>query len=736
MKLKLGAIIAAGLFVTACNDDNERSSQPILTTSISGTLLDDAPLSNAQVCFDANDNLSCDDNEFSTLTQSDGKYSFENVPTAITSKIPLLAEITTDTINEFNGLPVEKNYLLRSYSDCHQVISPLTSSVQHFIDMQYTTEDAERKIKNKLKTELSVCSDYITESTNPNLNEFDQSEYLHLYQTAHIFHGLMGINMELLIERFKDENLNHKNILPVVLHQHINQLDEIVSNIVELSERQNTIAAENVSSATPISFRFPIPIPIPIPIPVGGYIDIFGNHGSTSSYQGLNDMQQAMYLMSALENSAETNLEDFFYKAPYTVGGLYSYQEVENSQALAFQARRKNQTVRTGTYNSQRIAYPTFSFEQRIWNSQYNQFLIDDEFRSGLDILRENGFASLTSQFKRNILLYGKNQNTNNWFRRFLSSNSEAQGPFANQARLLHTQRIDYLQEIVKEREDRRLANDENYIITSKNFSISDIHIKNLFVLEDNLTQWVKVVKDDARFNNTNAHFMTVKAGSDFALFRNINCESGRVCKHIPILNTDQSGISRPGKAPLGNPIDYTLGSYDGLNSLLQPRGFSATDLPVLFDNGQDIIYAFLGVGNDAHFFRLQKNDNDEYGLYYWILSATNSATGNNVTLPAPSDDNMMITQFHRPAKWEHQNHKGRDMLVISVPEYVRRAYPQFPSKIALTSDGQGIRFGEFYQQGDIVEEQLALPHDAHDLLINSLDADKINQLIDGNGDE
>ena len=732
MKIKLVAIVSAGLFVNACNDDHNHSPIPVSMTSIAGAVIDEAPLSNAKVCFDENNNKSCDDNELSTSTQAEGKYNFDSVPTKLIGKAPLLAEITADTINEFTGLPVNKHYLLRSYSNCTNVINPLTSAVQHFIDIKYTPEDAERKIQNKLKTELPICSNYITQSNNPELSEFDQSEQMHLYQTAVIFHGLMGVNLELLTERFKseDKNLNHKNMYPVVMHHQINHLDEVINNVEKLKSLQDRTTEGTASSASQISL--PIPIPIPVPIPFDDYLDPFGHHGGHTDYQTLTDMQEAMYLMSEMGNSIEINLQEYFYSAPHSVGGLYSYQEREKAPYLAFTARRKNQTVRAGSYDSQRISYPIYRFEQRIWNSRYNQFLVNDQFRSGLDILRDNGFSPVTSQFDRNILLYGKKQDTPDWIRRIISSKVKEQGPFLNQARFVHSRRLDYLADIAEKTEQARLTNDESYLIASKGFFVANARIKNLLALEDNLSMWDQVIKDGARFNNNTAHLMTVRAGNEFALFRPVTCGDGRTCKYVPILDTEQSKITRSGKSPLGDPILYNSNTHDDLDSLIPPSGFSATDLPVLFDDGEEVIYAFLGVGNDAHFFKVPKNESDTYDIYYWILSATNSATGNPVTLPARSETNVMLTQFHRPATWQRQSYKGRDMLVISVPKYVRRAQPHFPSKIALTSDGTGLRFGEYYQQGEIVEDRLALSHIGHDRLLQSVDPNKVDQLTTG----
>ena len=84
-----------------------------------------------------------------TFSQAEGEYYFEEVPIHITKSVPLLAEITIDTINEYTGLPVDKAYKMKSYIGCTNVITPYTSMIQHLIEQQYSIEEAERKVKHK-----------------------------------------------------------------------------------------------------------------------------------------------------------------------------------------------------------------------------------------------------------------------------------------------------------------------------------------------------------------------------------------------------------------------------------------------------------------------------------------------------------------------------------------------------------------------------------------------------------
>jgi hypothetical protein len=111
-KKKLVLAISSALTLAACNGGGSGggSSSPSASASISGVASNDI-LAAATVCIDLNDNLQCDSNEPSTVTNSTGQFSLTGLNNTDIQDKYLIVEIEGNTTG--NSSPGKSNVLVR-----------------------------------------------------------------------------------------------------------------------------------------------------------------------------------------------------------------------------------------------------------------------------------------------------------------------------------------------------------------------------------------------------------------------------------------------------------------------------------------------------------------------------------------------------------------------------------------------------------------------------------------------
>lgn len=144
MSLKLQTLIplATALFLIGCSNGGggggNSSSTPATGTTVSFTgVVVDGYISEATVCLDTNVNAKCDSGEPTTMTTSDGTFSFTNVKVPSAKLVPVIVTGGTDTatgkafVGELKHIVDVKNITNSSYV----YVTPLTDLVAtSFID--------------------------------------------------------------------------------------------------------------------------------------------------------------------------------------------------------------------------------------------------------------------------------------------------------------------------------------------------------------------------------------------------------------------------------------------------------------------------------------------------------------------------------------------------------------------------------------------------------------------------
>lgn len=126
--------------------------------NLSGIVLD-GYLHGATVCFDSNDNLSCDEGETNTLTNAAGEYGLHVPPDSVGQ---VVVEVTPDVVDSDTGQTVGSAYTLTAPPGMHGVISPLTT-IAYFQGLQFSLspEDAVAAMQYKTGHNGDLMADYI-----------------------------------------------------------------------------------------------------------------------------------------------------------------------------------------------------------------------------------------------------------------------------------------------------------------------------------------------------------------------------------------------------------------------------------------------------------------------------------------------------------------------------------------------------------------------------------------------
>jgi len=175
----LSAVILA---ISGCDGSSSSTDASSLTTNdatgksttLSGTVAD-GYLIGAKACLDLNNNKKCDADEPYDTTDEDGGFDLE-VSAEQAEKYSLIAEITPDTIDKDDGLPVGTAYTLTSPAKS-RFVSPITSVLHSVMEdnPQLSLGQAETFVKETfgLDSTSDLLSDYIAKE-DPSVHELAQ----------------------------------------------------------------------------------------------------------------------------------------------------------------------------------------------------------------------------------------------------------------------------------------------------------------------------------------------------------------------------------------------------------------------------------------------------------------------------------------------------------------------------------------------------------------------------------
>ena len=167
-----GSLCAVAVLLSACGgsdgDDNTGVVVPPpvvpAVVAVSGVVAD-GPLKDATVCYDLNDNGSCDTGEPGAVTDEDGKYRFD-IAAAAAGQHSVLASVPATAVDKDTGLAVGVAFLLRSPATGSPgaqavFVSPLITVVADRVqDGGKTVAEAVADIQASLGLSVSPMTDF------------------------------------------------------------------------------------------------------------------------------------------------------------------------------------------------------------------------------------------------------------------------------------------------------------------------------------------------------------------------------------------------------------------------------------------------------------------------------------------------------------------------------------------------------------------------------------------------
>lgn len=170
--IKLSVFLSIVIIASGCGGSGDGSATTPETipetTNITGVVIDDY-LQNALVCVDINANGSCDSDEPTAHTGTQGEYTIADVATSISTQYPILVVATPGQTTD-NGNAISGKYKLKAPVG-KTVVTPLTTMAQYAIennpaiDADMAATAIERSIGLVGEADVDIYADYL-DATN------------------------------------------------------------------------------------------------------------------------------------------------------------------------------------------------------------------------------------------------------------------------------------------------------------------------------------------------------------------------------------------------------------------------------------------------------------------------------------------------------------------------------------------------------------------------------------------
>ncbi|MBE8167052.1 MAG: hypothetical protein HAW66_01625 [Shewanella sp.] len=180
--------ILAGLI--GCHDNDKvkkpiplEPSTPLVT--LTGKVAD-GYIENALVCIDKNNNSVCDNDEPQAITDAQGTFTIPSLTQETIDSFPLVAEISENSKDTDTGDNFPSSLTFTAPSG-YIFISPVTTMVQHLIELGDDKSAAEQTIQEKLSTDIHPNKDYIAVENDETKEQSIRDDAKSLHSTAFIW---------------------------------------------------------------------------------------------------------------------------------------------------------------------------------------------------------------------------------------------------------------------------------------------------------------------------------------------------------------------------------------------------------------------------------------------------------------------------------------------------------------------------------------------------------------------
>ena len=681
MTVRLSILFISLATLGACNSDSDNSNSKSGVT-VSGAITD-APMSNAKVCLDYNNNMSCDAQEPQAISGTNGQFEVQGVDVEKMATSPLVAEMGSKTVNEALGENLDTRIKLSAPAGCKN-INFLTTMTQYFVNTNLTVEDAYKKTKNKVLTDQDICANYHAKSADHGVTLNVQEENQYLNQLSQHKSNLFAENMANLLGHYKNNVPSYLTMHRMLMAHAIDNLPLVIKNVTpSLGQQQNepqTVSKPEVKNAT-------------------------------ASSEG-NDTASAGTFLASEENIDHATLLDAIERAPY-INVIDKYIDAnEPNDAIhrltdSFANKQFNLSyTRTISNDDSDIEFYNGRTEFFNWNPNSGEFEQGRRFEPSNEIIVSH---RTEDDFRYYGYVQNSESNSSNWIPLNQSSVNENSDDLDNQQiRLLYKDSDSSYPATVD--------NGPSIIIQAKEIDVSNKNISMLTKLQPDLELWDQIIKNGTKFKpNTTALSLTVDVASvPFTRapegFSKCNAEQeiDKSCFEVSILSP------RNNHNPFPPSLDFlpnvTLDYVDvgtGLSAIVQQSSDNIPSMPVLLSGSSGYAsYAtvYLESNGTARF----------YQIYEFSL-------GQSIGINNP---------FAR-TKWKKQKlFDNQEAITIELPNRLRRLYPSMPPSISIYEADGKIYFTGLLQLGDtIAEKTFGMDKQTIQQVIDSIDAGALYNL-------
>ncbi len=232
---KLYFILMLSLGIGACNNEEASSkvTKKILELSTVSGRVGSEYLQNVKVCVDCNDNMQCDADEHSTLSDEKSQFTIDDVPKHKIESCPLVAEVNDSTITPATGGAIPLPYTMIAPAGS-KVINSLTSLMHFKMEEGKTYQESNDYLQDEILSDMAVDSDFMTLLETELSDSQDYKEAAHQKKVADMLAAYTANNVEVLSESIDNETLTMQQAIMVNSELQIHGLKTLLTEIIAL----------------------------------------------------------------------------------------------------------------------------------------------------------------------------------------------------------------------------------------------------------------------------------------------------------------------------------------------------------------------------------------------------------------------------------------------------------------------------------------------------------------------
>ncbi|WP_133408471.1 hypothetical protein [Parashewanella tropica] len=654
--------------LVACNDKQRVTSPPPKTYSMSGTVLVD-PIQNAKVCTDCNQNMVCDSSERHTLSDEQGRYAFNNLSAEINS-CPLLAEVTTDSINVLRNQPIAAPFKLASPAGCYN-ITPISTMLQYEMSIGYTKDEATKLLQHRLQTEAPLCGNYVSTRFDNTSSEQQKLEAKHLHQVANMFNELMVSNLS--------------------------KLDDVLEEETQYSQRHEYIVAHQLKAISAMTQA----------ITKNNYPDLTQQVSDEEAQgnSGIGDFPQ--FTIQSMQSS---------FPLMVSAGTVPSNKVTiaDEMKILALRKQAANVDAYQQLANSTSSKLGIITYQDKLLSNGVELDYIDGRNSAGNNTARsiefklsrwqEQGFTEIDNEDANTIV--------------FTENGHNAVG------KTLLVSPTEGLDALIQSKN----VSDYAYFINAKRYGVGGANISALLSSHHDLQVWPQVT--DATGLETlpdNSSMSAFELTQTVALnFFELTCQTkgtenedcGTASVLTPNTSTAYAGVFS---------FNYSLATeVENVNSIVAGYQFNIPSAPIVYSDENHYIIAWLfhpwfyRPDQRVRYFRVDK---DKLTFVFDDINGIDTEISKIEGSPI---------QYLGSGLWSRSTRFGLDFVDITIPQSVQRFSSKLSTNMSFFNYQGKMRMGIERKKGQVIEQkQLGVGFETHLEILESINHDKLEQLIE-----